>query len=177
MESINDLLVNEGQKIANFAKLFTRLPEILQAIASADTHKQEVETQVEALMSEYSDIEGKIVLAEMELKAVQGQFALIEAEVNKAKNKAKEEIAKMDRELERARKANNDAVESSIDLMKYEMGKHQEVIAKSQKAAEDEIAKLKISVDFWAKAEMEAMERAAKAQNDLNALIDRIKLA
>ena len=82
-----------------------------------------------------------------------------------------------DLDLERTRKANNDAVESSISLMKYEMATHQKAIANSQKAMEDEIAKFKASVDFWVKAEGEAIQRANKAQADLEALIDRIKKA
>ena len=44
MEPIKDLdiLLTDAQKIVKFAKVFTRLPEVLQAVSSAETRLAEI---------------------------------------------------------------------------------------------------------------------------------------
>lgn len=180
MEPIKDLdlLINEGEKIARFAKLFARLPEILQALNTAEGHLKEINKAIAAENKELDNVRSKVAFGKKTLAGVSDKLTAAEKAVQDAEAASKAKIAEINKkenyELEKIRKANNDAVENSIRLMKHEMEIHQKAL---KKADEDHRMKLRVyqdSIEGWKKLEQEAVARVDKAKKQLADIAQRI---
>jgi chromosome segregation ATPase len=180
MEPIKDLdlLINEGEKIARFAKLFARLPEILQGLSSAQGRVHDADKAVKAASEDLDGLNKKIYTARKTLSTLNANTETVQQKVREAEKeifaKIDEMKKKADFEMELNRKANNDAVEASIKLMKHEMANHQKAIQASEKAMNDKIAEHNAAIDKWSKVEQEAIAKADKAKKQLAAIIDKI---
>jgi len=180
MEPIKDLdlLINEGEKIARFAKLFGRLPEILQALSAAHGRVQGADKAVKAAAEELDGLNKKIYTARKTLSTLNANTEIVQQKVREAEKeifaKIDEMKKKAEHEMELARKANNDAVESSIKLMKYEIANHQKAIQASEKAMTAKIAEHNAEIDRWNRLEREAIDKADKAKKQLAAIIEKI---
>ena len=174
-----DLVINEGEKLARFAKMFLRVPEVLKALNSAQVHLKEMQDAVETKMKEMDSLQGGIVEINRVFAEKQEKLAALAREVANVEKESKKKIADTERketlELEKIRKANNDAVESSIKLMKFEIEKHQKAIAASQKAMVERADGHAAAIKALDDEEQAALKKVENAQRKLTALIDKIK--
>ena len=180
MEPIKDLdlLINEGEKIARFAKLFARLPEILQALSSTQGRVLDADKAVKAAAEDLDGLNKKIYTARKTLATLNSNTETAQDKIKEIEKEVAAKVAEMkkkaDFEMELNRKANNDAVESSIKLMKHEIANHQNAIKASEKAMTAKLAEFNAEIDRWNKIEQEAIAKADKAKKQLAAIIDKI---
>lgn len=75
MEKIQDLdiLINDGKKIARFARMFTRLPEILGLIGTYEGHCQELQDKIEREKSTLDKINSAVSANMTFLDSVEGK--------------------------------------------------------------------------------------------------------
>ena len=94
MEAIKDLelLITDGEKISKFARLFVRLPEILQMVNSAQKTLEEINGAVKAKELELSTLNNKILRQNEVLNDVKQQIAIAEKDAANAKDVAKDEL-------------------------------------------------------------------------------------
>jgi len=180
MEPIKDLdlLINEGEKISRFAKLFARLPEILQSLSSAQGRVLDADKAVKAAAEDLDGLNKKIYTARKTLSTLNANTVTAEEKIKEAEKEVAAKVAefnkKADFEMELSRKANNDAVEASIKLMKHEIANYEKAIQASEKAMNDKLAEHNAAIDKWNKIEQEAVAKADKAKKQLAAIVDKI---
>lgn len=180
MEPIKDLdlLINEGEKIARFAKLFSRLPEILQALSSAQGRVLDADKAVKVASEDLDGLNKKIYTARKTLSTLNSNTETATEKIKEAEKEISAKVAefnkKADFEMELNRKANNDAVEASIKLMKHELANHQATIKASEQAMTSKLAEFNAEIERWNKIEQEAIAKADKAKKQLAAIIDKI---
>jgi len=173
-----DLLINEGEKVARFAKLFAKVPEILKALNSAQVHLQEVNKAVSDKTEELNHIKGEIAkdgvyLASLTQKVLENEEAAQRSE--KESNARISAIKKQEAaEIEKIRKMNRDAIEASTKAMNDKLAEHQQLILASQQSMAERVdghaAALK-ALDDEEQAALKKVERANKKLVDLIAKI------
>lgn len=180
MEPIKDLdlLITDGEKIARFAKLFARLPQILQAMNASQTYISEIDRSVKEKEDELQAIARKITVSGQALKELEGKLALLGEEVSKAEKEVRKEVA------ETRKKAGAKIEEVSKDLARMieerkkaadnEISEVNELVKSAQADMHAKIKEFKASIESWNGLEQEAIAKAEKAKKQLAAIIDRI---
>jgi ABC-type transporter Mla subunit MlaD len=172
METIKDLelLITDGEKIARFAKLFTRLPEILQMVNSSQKTLSEITKIMVAKQAELNGLKDYIQLSENVLVDVKQKVATAEKEAANAQNVAKEELQK---ERESIQVDIDNAVkESKVTIAEVKSDT-------TRKVAEllDKVKKAESTMESLAKEHRAKIDAMAEEEKALRAKVEQAKSA
>ena len=121
-----DLLIKDGEKIAKFAKIFTRLPEIMTVINSSETYLAELTAKVNGAKTQLEDVNQQVATSKAGLEAVKADISdanerrdnagkAAAAELEKARAEAKVEL---DKTLKAHKDASDKAINDSNEKLK-----------------------------------------------------------
>lgn len=173
METIKDLelLITDGEKIARFAKLFIRLPDILQSLSAANTKILEADKEVESKRMYLKKVQSDIDVETEALKALRQRTSIAKQDAVNAEAIAKKKLddaeAEVKKELEIVHNENAVAVKKAKDDMHKKVSDYQHII----KTAEDDV-KMKLEEHEKRMSEMkveekDALERVEQAKTTL----------
>ena len=170
MEPIKNLgfLINEAGRMRDLFKAFGEIDGVLKALQAAQNYPAELDKAILEKKKEldglYSDRES--LSSELrKLSEKKGELASIIGSLDKKVEKALNEAEKKESfELEKIRKANNDAVEASLKTMKAEIENHKKIIADSKE-----------DLDFIIKRHKEKIKSLAQEERGYNERIEKAK--
>jgi multidrug resistance efflux pump len=155
-----DLLIKDGEKIAKFAKIFTRLPEIMTVINSSETYLAELTAKVNGAKSQLDSVNQQIEAGKAALESAN-------AEANRAKELAASAGTMAAVELKTARDNAQDELEKTLKANK-------EATDKAVKGANEKLKQINASIEV---AEAILADKLKKHDMRLGELADEEKVA
>jgi chromosome segregation ATPase len=173
-----DLLVAEGEKIARFAKLFARLPEILTALASADQHVKEVEDIVASKAKDVKALNADIEAKKQDIAELNHALDALNGEVKEVEKEVKKEVAeakkKAQAKLDDIRLFNDKTIQDSMMTLNKELDRHREMVKKGEAEMNAKLREFDHTIETWAITEREAIAKAERAKKQLADIVAKI---
>jgi chromosome segregation ATPase len=165
-----DVLIMASERMQDTFRAFKEIPEVLKALQAAQNYPKELDKAILNKKDELKSLEKAKAIHQRQVDALSLEVAQKVDRLNgldeELKKKIAENTARENHELEVVRKANNDAVESSIKTMNHEIAGNERRIRESEKELARKLAEHEAIKDAMAKTEeeIEARVNAAKAK-------------
>lgn len=182
MKQIENLpwLVNAAEGMRNFFNAFNGIDDVIKALEAAQNYPAELDAAIKEkrdtvahLADEGNNLHSVVKKLTEEKADLEKTIASLQTQLKKKmiENEQRENF-----ELEKVRKANNDAVESSLKTMKYELENHKRIIAESEDDMQDKLEEFDARLKAKAQEERELNERIEGARKTLLSLRERLEV-
>ena len=165
-----DVLIMASERMQDTFRAFKEIPEVLKALQAAQNYPKELDKAILDKKEELKSLEKAKAVYKRQVDALSLEVAQkidkLDGLDKDLKKKIAENTAKEDYELEKVRKVNNDAVESSIKTMRHEIESHERRMKESERELARKLAEHEAIKEAMAKTEeeIEAKVNAAKAK-------------
>lgn len=166
-----DVLILSAERMSDTFRAFQEIPEVLKALQAAQNYPAELDRAILQKKKESDALDKALALKDRELAAIESNRLNKSTELASLDEKLKKKIIENEQrenfELEKLRKANNDAAEASLRTLNHELRNHKDIIAESENDMQRLLEEHQAKVDAKMQELEEVEQKLEKAKAEL----------